>query len=326
MGLCNSKSIARKTSTKQQFFNPVDSYQSTRSMLHHDHKKTIKGLKPKNKTSTKELKRSDIQNSFNGDMRNENSIDLYEMEHQILKDVWQGNFCCDIRAELQTEKNYVLDVACGPGHWIRDMSYEFPKSHFIGIQASPCHKVEPSSNTDIFRIDILDGLSYGNDSFDYVHMSCLGPNFSKSDWEKTIQEMVRVTKPQGIIEIVVGSCDCENSGPIMKKLCNSRRAFLETKGVEVDISKRLESLMKNTQKFVSLEKQTRKIPIGKSEIVGEMFQSYFTLMIESYRDPLSSYLGQSHQEFDETLNSLNSELDRFKNSNFHCIRIVGKKL
>ncbi|CAG8617233.1 4459_t:CDS:2, partial [Cetraspora pellucida] len=237
MGLCNSKSIARKTSTKQQFFNPVDSYQSTRSMLHHDHKKSTKGLKPKNKTSTKELKRSDLQNSFNDDMRNENSIDLYEMEHQILKDVWQGNFCCDIRAELQTEQNHVLDL---------------------------------SSNTVILRIDILGGLSYGNDSFDYVHMSCLGPNFSKSDWEKTIQEMVRVTKPQGIIEIVVGSCDCENSGPIMKKLCNSRRAFLEMKGVEVDISKRLESLMKNTQKFESLEKQTRKIPIGKSEIVGEM--------------------------------------------------------
>ncbi|CAG8497601.1 4605_t:CDS:2 [Racocetra fulgida] len=191
-------------------------------MLHHDHKKSTKGSKPKNKSSAKELKRSDTQDSCNDDMRDESCIDLYEMEHKILKDVWQGNFCCDIREELQTEEKHILDVACGPGHWIRDMSNEFPKSHIIGIQASPCHKVKLTPNIAILRMDIVSGLSYGNDSFDYVHMSCLSSSFSEKDWKIAIDEMVRVTKPQGIVEIVVGSCDCEDSGPIMKKLCDSR--------------------------------------------------------------------------------------------------------
>ncbi|CAG8571233.1 12278_t:CDS:2 [Gigaspora margarita] len=271
MGLCNSKSLARKAAAKQ-VFNPVDSYQSTRSMLHDDHKKN------KSKTSNvRELKRSNTENSCNDDnIYNENSIDSYEIEHQILKDVWKGNFCSGISEELQNEQKHVLDVACGRGHWIREMSKEFPNSYFTGIHASPGPKVESPHNTAIVAMDILNRFTYGDDSFDYVHMRCLDPNFTENQWKKIIHEIVRVTKPQGIVEIVVGGHECEDSGPTMKKLCTARRVFLETNDIKTDIINDLENLMFNTKKFVSLEKQIRKIPIGKSfEKVGEMVRFTF---------------------------------------------------
>ncbi|KAF0500572.1 S-adenosyl-L-methionine-dependent methyltransferase [Gigaspora margarita] len=322
MGLCNSKSLARKAAAKQ-VFNPVDSYQSTRSMLHDDHKKNKSKI-----SNVRELKRSNTENSCNDDnIYDENSIDSYEIEHQILKDVWKGNFCSGISEELQNEQKHVLDVACGRGHWIREMSKEFPNSYFTGIHASPGPKVESPHNTAIVAMDILNRFTYGDDSFDYVHMRCLDPNFTENQWKKIIHEIVRVTKPQGIVEIVVGGHECEDSGPTMKKLCTARRVFLETNDIKTDIINDLENLMFNTKKFVSLEKQIRKIPIGKSfEKVGEMFHNYFSYIIESYHESLSSYLGKSPEEFNEMMVSLNEELDKFKNSNFQCVRIFGKKI
>ncbi|CAG8685561.1 1702_t:CDS:2, partial [Dentiscutata erythropus] len=269
MGSTISKSPIKvstlQPSSTKQLFNPLDSFQSTKSTtsMLHDHKKN----KPKI-SNVKELKRSNTQESYDV-VYNENSIDLFEIEHQILKDVWKENFCCVIKKELQID---VLDVACGRGHWIRDMSNEFQTSHFTGIQAPPCNKVDlPHNNTVIIPMDIVNKLSYGKDSFDYVHMRCLDPNFTEDQWKIVITEMVRVTKPQGTVEIVVGGCECEDSGPIMKKVCDARHAFLESNSIKTDILKDLESLMKDTKEFASLEKQVRKIPIGKSSgKVGEM--------------------------------------------------------
>src|SRR5215218_6819358 len=64
---------------------------------------------------------------------NDLQIDRIQQMHHILKTCCEGNFYSPISKNL-SQGIKVLDVGSGPGTWIFDMSSEYPKSEFIGIE------------------------------------------------------------------------------------------------------------------------------------------------------------------------------------------------
>src|SRR3954449_63178 len=99
------------------------------------------------------------------------------------------------------------------------MANEFPRSHFTGIDITPVFPREGKpDNANFIETNLLDGLPYEDNTFDYVHMRYLIAAFSKTDWDIAIHELIRVTKVGGIIEIVEDEIEPRNDGPISRLL------------------------------------------------------------------------------------------------------------
>jgi ubiquinone/menaquinone biosynthesis C-methylase UbiE len=73
-------------------------------------------------------------------------------------------------------------------------------------------------NVNFIEANLLDGLPYDDNTFDYVHMRFLMTALSSTDWNIAMRELIRVTKIGGIIEIVEEEIEPRNDGPISRLL------------------------------------------------------------------------------------------------------------
>ena len=96
----------------------------------------------------------------------------------------------------------VLDVACGPGIYLRPLAKSFPRGSVVGIDlslpmlsyASRQIKVENLTNTLLIRANALN-LPFPPESFDAVN--CCAALHIFPDANRALQEMYRVLQPGG---------------------------------------------------------------------------------------------------------------------------------
>ena len=59
-----------------------------------------------------------------------------------------------------------------------------------------------AKNLKFIKHNILDGIPYENDTFDFIHMNIMMKSFTDAEWETIIvPEIFRVCKPGGWIEV-----------------------------------------------------------------------------------------------------------------------------
>jgi ubiquinone/menaquinone biosynthesis C-methylase UbiE len=97
---------------------------------------------------------------------------------------------------------FAVYASCGAGSWLFELGTEFPSANFIGIDFSPIipTAIKPH-NVSFVQGDILDGLPFEDDTFDFVHQRILFAAFSLDKWQSVINDMVRVLKPGGYLEV-----------------------------------------------------------------------------------------------------------------------------
>ncbi|RUS19220.1 hypothetical protein BC938DRAFT_475792, partial [Jimgerdemannia flammicorona] len=130
--------------------------------------------------------------------------------------------CCTIAKKL---RKFILNVghiwvrnSCGPGSWTLEMATDFPNSDFCGIDIA---EVFPAAivprNVKFQKVDVLKGLPFGDNTFDYVYQRysfilfsvypslvpwmSMNMSYSEKEWPNMIKELLRVTKPGGWIEL-----------------------------------------------------------------------------------------------------------------------------
>lgn len=69
--------------------------------------------------------------------------------------------------------------------------------------------------------NVLKGLSYPDNEFDYVHMRMMIYYFSPEELSQLLVEISRILKPGGYYEIVDTSYTIRNAGPISNKVVNT---------------------------------------------------------------------------------------------------------
>ncbi|CAG8760835.1 15006_t:CDS:2, partial [Cetraspora pellucida] len=145
----------------------------------------------------------------------DDELDRLHVLHYICRFIWKRNYSAPIHDKLSSGGALVLDIGCGTGTWVVEMANEFSRSHFTGIDISPVFPREAKPENALFvEANLLDGLPYNDNTFDYVHMRFLMTAFSKQEWE----QIVRVTKTNGIIEIMEDELEPRNDGPISRLL------------------------------------------------------------------------------------------------------------
>ncbi len=103
----------------------------------------------------------------------------------------------------------ILDIACGPGGWILDVAFAYPKTNVAGIDIS--HTMidyaaaqawsQGLDNASFQVMDALKPLEFFDKSFDLVNARFLVAFMPKTAWPKLLQECMRITRPGGIIRL-----------------------------------------------------------------------------------------------------------------------------
>lgn len=110
------------------------------------------------------------------------------------------------------ENAQVLDVCCGPGGWVLDLAYLRSDLQVAGIDVSRMMidyaqaraQTQQIHNTSFGVMDVLKPLDFSNNCFDLVNARFLIAVLQRGEWPKLIQELYRVTKPDGMIRLTEG--------------------------------------------------------------------------------------------------------------------------
>lgn len=124
-------------------------------------------------------------------------IDRLDFQHYMLRFLLRGNYFAPIQRPLS-----ILDVGSGTNRWGMEMARQFPQANVIGVDLTEtATKGQVPDNYLYVQGNVLK-LPFDQPNFDLVHQRLLILALPSADWLKAIQELVRVTRAGGWIELV----------------------------------------------------------------------------------------------------------------------------
>ncbi|CAG8518210.1 58_t:CDS:2 [Ambispora gerdemannii] len=152
-------------------------------------------------------------------------INCMVLSHILYKNHWKSNFSSPIYERLNFTGTRVLDVGCGSGIWTIEMANDYPKTTFLGIDISSVFPIEDRPcNAGFLEHNILDGLPFPAATFDCVFQRNMFAAYTDANWLNTVEELVRVTKPNGFIEFMENDIEFRNQGPVSRRINNTENS------------------------------------------------------------------------------------------------------
>lgn len=103
----------------------------------------------------------------------------------------------------------ILDIACGPGGWVLDTAFAYPKTQVVGIDLNRT-MVEYAraqawsrglENAHFQVMNARERLDFPDESFDMVNARFLVGFMPQAGWSPFLRECKRITRPGGIIRL-----------------------------------------------------------------------------------------------------------------------------
>lgn len=190
----------------------------------------------------------------------ENRLDF---QHQMLYRAIGKNYGAPL-----TQPQKMLDVGCGTGRWVVEMAIRFPQANVVGIDITPVNVSQliqplnpPPENFTLLQHDILTGLPFSANWFDYVHQRFLSAALPEQHWPKVIDEIIRVTRPKGWIELGEFGPPVARSGAAFVQLWNTWVALSATRGIDLNAGSKISERLA-TSGLRNITVQTVRFPIG----------------------------------------------------------------
>jgi SAM-dependent methyltransferase len=206
-----------------------------------------------------------------------------------------------------------VDLELGFMTWQQSTNHQ----HFFGVDISPVfqpleneHK-NGVTNVGFLQRNILEGLPFPVDTFDFVYQRFLTFAFSATDWVQDIKELVRVTKSGGWIEIIEAKY-LKNKGSATKNFTDAVHSFHLSKNILTNTERPdLIKLLNDTNQVTDIHLIEKSAPVGKwGGRVGELLALDTNNAMLSLKPCIKAYLGDN--EFDEILAEHNAQLDEYK--------------
>ena len=180
------------------------------------------------------------------------------LQHKALYAAMSNHYLAPIQSTIQN----ALDVGCGTGIWVHDMSHLFPHTHFVGLDLSASSFRYPSNAQATFLLaNVLDGLPFPDGQFDFVHQRLLVAGIPSTHWSQVIQELVRVTRPGGWVESVEVGVTVKNAGPETARLLEWMANRSQERGFDMALVSHVGDLLKRAG-LQDVETQSIPVPLG----------------------------------------------------------------
>jgi len=246
----------------------------------------------------------------------ENEKKRQHLRHNLMREVFKSNFSSPVHDVLNTGWARVLDVGCGTGTWLFEMSADFPGCNFIGTDILVPLKSELKPfDVKFEEADVVDGLPYDNDSFDFIFLRFNLFDYSEVEWENVIKELIRTVKPGGWIELMETELVVNNAGPATEMLLNAVIKFLQDSNVNPFIIHKWPEILESLPELASLHLEKKHMPIGKwGGKLGESGAEFMKGSYEAMLNKFNKYLGVKPKDFDKYLKIYMDEAETNKSS------------
>ncbi|CAO3686224.1 unnamed protein product [Rhizopus stolonifer] len=181
-------------------------------------------------------------------------------QHFAYKELLEGNMLASVRESLNFEKGVsVLDIGCGSGVWSMDMAHDYPNCTYDGCDIVDVTNKKLKLDRFTFRQgNVLHGLPYPDNTFDFVYMRLLVYAFRKEEWPTAIKEAIRVVKPGGMLQFVeAGLMLPEDNSSAFYKYVSANFSICSSKGQDPRICEKLEALV-SANKEVKVKQYERR--------------------------------------------------------------------
>jgi len=250
--------------------------------------------------SLKQQHQDDNDSHYSTEHKNTNFLNT---QHDLFRYIWKKDYSAPITEMLENGAK-VLDVGCGTGTWVTEMSKNYTSSNFVGIDILHLFPKDVTTNSTFIQRDLLEPLPFEDNSFDYVHCRNALMEYNTLQWtEKIIPEMVRVTKPLGFVE----HCEVDehhvNEGPILREITDAIARYNAHRNVNGMIGEKLDEILLETGQLFNIHHQQKYSPLGSGwgGEYGKLAIDIFTEKCLFLKDKLSEVMNITTEEFDRKI-------------------------
>ncbi|CEG67564.1 hypothetical protein RMATCC62417_03974 [Rhizopus microsporus] len=250
--------------------------------------------------------------------------DRMTCNHFALKALFEGNVMPVIKQHIDfnSTSTIVLDIGCGSGSWVMDMATEYPSAQFIGIDQLPLfpHDIRPA-NVTFKQADVLTGLPFEDNTFDFVQMRLFLLAFNRQQWLDALKEVHRVLKPGGFIQLAEPQL-MDPGDDLIVDYTHKIKTVMEFNGFDAEVCDKLSMLLEKTQ-FIPVENIRKAVPLN-----GHMLSNEFLYIADISVESCKPFLMEIHNMHsdDEFMELKRSYLESRKNTSESAFTYaVGQK-
>ncbi|KAJ2957242.1 hypothetical protein NQZ79_g7040 [Umbelopsis isabellina] len=233
-------------------------------------------------------------NSLVIDQDDYKEIDRSQRQHYVLKSSRKANHWAPFKG-----KGVILDIGTGHGDWAYEVASAYPNARVIGLDVNPPSTPVTIQRNLIFKVqDIKESWDIRDNSVDFLFQRDMNNVLLQSDWKHILQEIYRVVRPGGVIELLeqgklglhhimqdfllfslflcwthpkewiahkirfTTDLSHHNAGPTIHRANEYYKAECEQTGRDITLSAHLTDMLSNVG-FVRIEQKNMDIPVGE---------------------------------------------------------------
>ncbi|CAG8805059.1 31687_t:CDS:2, partial [Gigaspora margarita] len=228
----------------------------------------------------------------------EKESDRLHLQHFLIRYIWQSNFSAPVEHILSKPGSKILDIG-------------YPLTNVVGLDLSPHQptQIKPDNFTFV-KANVLDGLPFDNNTFDFVFQRYLVSGYPKEKWPYVINELVRVLKPGGYLELSEFSY-LFDAGPADQCLWYTAVRLLEERGADFNSYEKLEEYAQDQGQLENIKKEVKPCYHGAKSNNLELSKvaiTDLTYLYESFKPILMNELKLSDDEYDKLVNTSKNDL------------------
>jgi ubiquinone/menaquinone biosynthesis C-methylase UbiE len=233
-------------------------------------------------------------------------LNRLDFQHYMLRYALKGNYAAPLRQPRE-----ILDVACGTGRWAAEVATLFPQANIVGFDVTPppvdagATMTRPD-NFAFIQGNMLEGLPFPDNSFDFVHQRLVIVALPTSQWVRQVQELLRVTRPGGWVELVEG--DLLPGGPGISALNALGEQMSQKRGMSFGNASKVDEYLRLAG-AKRVESQIVRLPVGqKAGRLGAMAETDYLAIYASVRAFLIGQGLITEEQYSRSLAQAQSEL------------------
>lgn len=245
----------------------------------------------------------------------EQNIDRLDLQHYMLRYLLKGNYIAPI-----AKPAHILDVGCGTGRWVAEMAQEFPQAELNGIDFTlPVEGATLFPRNSNFHVsNVLHELPFEDNFFDFVHQRLFIFAIPRLHWRHLVNELVRVTRRGGWVEIIEVNSVFQHTGPATERVLNLVvQAALQ---LELDpaISQHMGALL-GTAGLKRVGTSTQLVPVGEwGGQLGTMAIADFLALFQRIKPQVMAQTQTPTDEFDDLTMQMVKEVEQYRTTfTFH---------
>lgn len=239
-------------------------------------------------------------------------VNRLDFQHYLLRTGFRGNYAAPIEQPAR-----ILDVGCGSGRWAMEVAAQFPMAQVTGLDLTPPPADDARTlgngldrrppNYSFTQGNVLEGLPFGDETFDFVHQRLLITAIPADRWPAVIGELMRVTRRGGWVELA--ECGVpEHGGPGLTGLWQSWIALCGKRNVDFTMGHTIAELLSRAG-LQRVDQWVRAFPMGAyGGRVGQMSATDCLAVGQALRGGVIAAGIRSESEYDRLYQLAQAEL------------------